>query len=418
MAPPDFRVVIAGAGVGGLCLAYFLELAKIDYVVLERAKEFRPLGSAMSLSSQAMRVFDQLGLLEDLVKTGIPTEGFKYYNRNAQGVMCRFADQTTIHGSILVGADGAYSAVRQSLYKNMKLKNLHVSESDTAPLKFDQFGILGITEPIVGLPKEVEGSEGGWMITLLPEKETDCFVYVIRLSGGRLGWRIGGKVLSGNMKDQENFRQSDWDVESIEDIKHELNDCPAPLVGKVSVLFENTKLISRVMLEEKHFDTWYEGRTVLIGDACHKMLPAGGQGANQTIMDAICIANLLQELPKDSVEDITKAFQRYYEIRAPNARKTTINSARFGHLLSSAGFVANLKRRIFFNYVPASVRLKGTDAILASKPILNYMPPIPMKGIIPDKSLPMTVHVGDQKNQGAAEVQPTNDDNQKSAVTL
>ncbi|KAF9578420.1 hypothetical protein BGW38_005778 [Lunasporangiospora selenospora] len=28
--------------------------------------------------------------------------------------------------------------------------------------------------------------------------------------------------------------------------------------------------ISKVMLEEKLFETWYSGRVVLIGDACHK----------------------------------------------------------------------------------------------------------------------------------------------------
>ncbi|KAF9163039.1 hypothetical protein DFQ26_002982 [Actinomortierella ambigua] len=366
-------------------------MAKIDYVVLERANEFPPLGSGMSLSSQAMRVFDQLGLLEDLCKIGIPTEGFKYFNRknelvgtlnagyyyeerhgyqgilvprpalmnflvslipkdkllwgkrvlstmqNAQGVLCRLADQTTIHGSILVGADGAYSAVRQSLYKNMEMKNKPASKSDTAPLRFDQFGVLGITEPIEDLPEETEGGKGGWMLTLLPEKETDCLAYVIRLPEGRLGWRIGGKVLSSNMKDHENFRRSEWGVEDIEDLKKEWGDSPAPLVGNVGVLFEKTKHISRIMLEEKVFDTWFEGRTVLIGDACHKMLPAAGQGTNQTIMDAVCIANLIQELSADSADDIKRAFDRYYTIRASNAKQIAQNSARFGSLLTSVG---------------------------------------------------------------------------------
>lgn len=37
--------------------------------------------------------------------------------------------------------------------------------------------------------------------------------------------------------------------------------------------------ISKVLLEQKLFDTWYHGRTVLMGDACHKMLPNAGRGA-------------------------------------------------------------------------------------------------------------------------------------------
>lgn len=31
---------------------------------------------------------------------------------------------------------------------------------------------------------------------------------------------------------------------------------------------------SKVMLEEKLFDTWFSGRTVLLGDSAHKMHPS------------------------------------------------------------------------------------------------------------------------------------------------
>ncbi|KAG0350450.1 hypothetical protein BGX24_008144, partial [Mortierella sp. AD032] len=36
------------------------------------------------------------------------------------------------------------------------------------------------------------------------------------------------------------------------------------------------ELISKVMLEEKVFETWHHGRAVLLGDACHKLNPSGG----------------------------------------------------------------------------------------------------------------------------------------------
>ncbi|KAF9122308.1 hypothetical protein BGW39_009851 [Mortierella sp. 14UC] len=35
--------------------------------------------------------------------------------------------------------------------------------------------------------------------------------------------------------------------------------------------------ISKVMLEKKIFKTWHHGRTVLFGDACHKLNPSAGQ---------------------------------------------------------------------------------------------------------------------------------------------
>jgi len=38
------KVLIVGAGLGGLVLALILEKAKIDYEIFERATEIRPLG--------------------------------------------------------------------------------------------------------------------------------------------------------------------------------------------------------------------------------------------------------------------------------------------------------------------------------------------------------------------------------------
>jgi salicylate hydroxylase len=35
-------------------------------------------------------------------------------------------------------------------------------------------------------------------------------------------------------------------------------------------------------------ETWHRGRVILIGDASHGMLPTQGQGASQSIEDAVC----------------------------------------------------------------------------------------------------------------------------------
>ncbi|KAF9165964.1 hypothetical protein DFQ26_009014 [Actinomortierella ambigua] len=437
MGPPQIRVIIAGAGIAGLCLAIFLERAGIDYVVLERGESLKALGSTMTLSAQVLRVFDQLGLLEDLQKIGLPLAGFKYYDKemnevgrmemivdngpleselmeflltqvpkdkihwgkrilstmqNKEGVMCRCSDSSCYDGDILVGADGAYSAVRQSMQHNMKLKNLHVPESDMAPLRFTEFSILGVTEPLEDLPMPVsEDKQGTFMLTILPKEEGDLFVYVIALEGMRLGWRLAGQFLSAQVQSEENFRFSEWGSDDINVLVKDLSDRTAPIVGTVGKLFDSTKQISRIMLEEKKFDIWYEGRTVLMGDACHKMLPSGGQGANQAIYDAVCLANLLYELPSNSVRDIKKVFARYYALRKPYTDSMIDGSAKFSRLLGATGFFASLVRKIFFHYIPESVRVKRADAMFSARPILNFLGDFPLKGTVPDTSLPMTL---------------------------
>ncbi|KAG0233653.1 hypothetical protein BGW41_001405 [Actinomortierella wolfii] len=438
------KVIIAGAGIAGLSLAIMLERANIQYCVLERAAEFRPLGSAICLSAQVLRVFDQLGILEQMRAKSKPLMGIDYHKQdltqigtidnsffrerygyenlffarpdlmqvlldnvpkekihwgkkilstmqNKEGVMCRCADGTTFDGDILVGADGAYSAVRQSLYKNLAAKGVKVSKSDTGPLRFDQFALLGVTKPVPELFPAVN-DETTRMSVVLADK-LPYIAYVRSLHGGRIGWTICGKLLSPESHGQENFRFSDWGAESIEEIRQELDHIPVPLGGTIGFLIDNTQDISKVMLEDRYFHCWYENRTVLIGDACHKLIPAGGQGANQSILDAICLANLLAELPSPKPEDITAVFARYFEIRSPTAKKCVDGSAKLSKLMNSQGKIAEFIRGLVLN-MPAKMTLKQQDTMFTGRPILNYLPQIELKGTAPNSAKDMTLKKG------------------------
>ncbi|KAF9299840.1 hypothetical protein BGZ91_009952, partial [Linnemannia elongata] len=77
--------------------------------------------------------------LHDMLLNKIPKEKLHMskkvlsFQQNHEGVMIRFSDNTSIHGDILVGADGAHSAVRQHLYKTLKKEGL-LPKSDTKPM--------------------------------------------------------------------------------------------------------------------------------------------------------------------------------------------------------------------------------------------------------------------------------------------
>jgi hypothetical protein len=63
------------------------------------------------------------------------------------GVSCHCGDSTIYHADILIGADGAYSAVRQSLYKDLWAHG-NLPRQDISPIKLDQVVVVGITEPL------------------------------------------------------------------------------------------------------------------------------------------------------------------------------------------------------------------------------------------------------------------------------
>jgi salicylate hydroxylase len=68
---------------------------------------------------------------------------------------------------------------------------------------------------------------------------------------------------------------------------------------------------------------WHRGRAVLIGDAAHAMLPHQGQGANQTIEDAITLASFISEMGTD---DLGALFDRYEGLRRTRTRKVQRSS--------------------------------------------------------------------------------------------
>lgn len=91
--------------------------------------------------------------LHDILLSQVPAEKILNEKRIISttqddfGVSCHCADGTVYHGDILIGADGAYSAVRQSLYKDLRARG-NLPRQDFSPIKLDQVVVVGITEPL------------------------------------------------------------------------------------------------------------------------------------------------------------------------------------------------------------------------------------------------------------------------------
>ncbi len=74
------------------------------------------------------------------------------------------------------------------------------------------------------------------------------------------------------------FKNSEWGPESNAAMIKECYDFPSPLGGTMGDLIDATppSMISKVALEDKLFETWTHGRTVLIGDGkCSVCLSKG-----------------------------------------------------------------------------------------------------------------------------------------------
>lgn len=92
-------------------------------------------------------------LIYDLLLRQIPKECIHFgkkvlsMEQGGNGVLIRCSDGYEADGDILVGADGAYSAVRQSLYDKLK-KTARLPPADALPLPFNTVCLVGQTRPL------------------------------------------------------------------------------------------------------------------------------------------------------------------------------------------------------------------------------------------------------------------------------
>ncbi|KAF9998604.1 hypothetical protein BGZ79_007722 [Entomortierella chlamydospora] len=272
---PISTVIIVGAGLGGLMLGAILETANISYHILERASELRPFGSAISMSGNTFPLFEQLEIYEELKSVSLPGISMEIYDTklNALGsayskehnmvmgkkvlrtkehdnkVTVYYSDNTEYECRILVGADGAYSSIRQNIYKMLE-RHGRLPSIDKEAFSIGYITMVGVSKPTnpEKYPQLAEKHRAYFRVT------------------------VGDNNDSNKAKDLH-FRNSEWGPESIDYILGQFQDFPCAFGGTMKEIFDATpkNLISKVFLEEKAFQTWYNGRSVLIGDGNVKL---------------------------------------------------------------------------------------------------------------------------------------------------
>ena len=64
------RLIIAGAGIGGLTLAIALQRKGIDVTIVEQAPTIKPLGAGLVLAANAVKAFAEIGIEQEVLKAG------------------------------------------------------------------------------------------------------------------------------------------------------------------------------------------------------------------------------------------------------------------------------------------------------------------------------------------------------------
>ncbi|KAF9104432.1 hypothetical protein BGX27_010101 [Mortierella sp. AM989] len=312
----------------------------------------------------------------------------------SERVMVRCSDGTYYYGDVLVGADGASSAVRQSLFRQMKEEGT-LPKVDQEEQQYRQVSLLGVTNPL-NSRKHPDLKETFSNFKIILNRNSPYMSWFMPIRGNRYSWIVTRTLETPVTINSGNSALSEWGPEATDEMTKAVRHLVGPDNASVGDLIDNTdrQLIYKIMLEERIFRTWYGGRTVLIGDACHKCTPFTGKGASESMLDAVVLASLLYDMPSSpssspslpSFKDfdaLQQVFCQYYQTRSNAAKESVETSSVFSSLLVRDGWAGNLMRKIAFALNGGWVGRTKMDRIYFHRIQASFLPPVPDRGISP-----------------------------------
>lgn len=339
------RVLIIGAGLGGLCLAQALHKAGVDVAVFERddSPVARLQGYRLHIDNNGREALESAlpGQLYELflATAGIPqprtvvyddqlTEVWSHEHPDAGHfsvnrltlrqillagiedsvsfgrefvrfedtgtVTAYFADGSTASGDVLVAADGVNSAVRRQYLPHARIVDTGVVQvygkipltAETRALLLD--GMFGIFTPIVG--------PGGRFVGIgQVERREPVEQAVARLAPG-LRLAATEDYISCSYGSRHEIFPRTYEEMSGEELRAMVLGEVAgwhPRVRQLVEAVDPRTLFPLRLRTSVPIPRWDTTRVTLLGDAIHAMSPAGGVGANTALRDARLLADHL-----------------------------------------------------------------------------------------------------------------------------
>ncbi|KLJ12372.1 hypothetical protein EMPG_09537 [Blastomyces silverae] len=347
------HVAIVGGGLSGLSLALALQKVNIPCTVYEARAESYEVGGGITLSPNALRILDKLGVYERVRDKGYHFDtlafsdgdgaikdvyyfgseklygyrGFRimrqllinemklmlreygiqiHFNKqfmkvikdSEKEVVIEFADGSVESSTIVVGADGIHSAIRKHIVPDVKpvysglmaINSVCPRSGLRIPENFHlPATIMSKVGAFLMVPQEVDGSQ----LLIGAQRRFP--------EQDKDGWDALAADKQG-LLDMLRENQSEWpDI-----VQSALENAPVENMG-IWPFYGIPK-----------FSKWASStnRVIVLGDAAHAIPPTAGQGVNQAFEDVNMLALLLSNLsPQTPLAEALKFWQDYRQRR-------------------------------------------------------------------------------------------------------
>lgn len=333
------KVLIAGAGIGGLTTALMLHKRGIAAQVVEQAPEVREVGVGINTLPHSIAELAELGLLDKLDKVGLRTRELRYLTRSGQEVWRELRGlyaghdhpQFSIHRGRLqkllydtvvdrMGPGAVLTGLRMSGFiqdeggvTSQFVNTVDGSRSRTlrSEVLICADGIHSVGRkkfyPDEGLPKwqgvamwrgavEWPVWEDGETMAIAGGLGGKLVLYPISPAqkGKQLmNWVVNVRIADGDKTPP--LRDSWSKTAPLSKVLPYAKRFHVPGIDIEALVRASGDIFEYPMADRDPLPHWTHGRVTLLGDAAHPMYPVGSNGAAQAILDARCLADLLAD---------------------------------------------------------------------------------------------------------------------------
>jgi salicylate hydroxylase len=346
------KIAIVGGGIGGLAAALALIRLGVEVEVYEQAPELHELGAGVQVSPNGTRVLLALGLKDALEKVQVLPSGkairlwntgqtWKLFDLGLESVERYGSPYITIHRGDLhtTIANAVIEAKPHAIHLNRKCIGLTQTADDVelhfasgppvkASLVIGADGVHSVVrENLFGATKPEFCGITAWRGVVPVERVPEgIFADVGTNWVGPGGHVVHYPLRGGTLLNVVGLRErSDWTVEgwNVRGTTAEvLKDFEgwSPLLH---ALFRSIDVPYKWALALRPtMDAWSKGRCTLLGDACHSMVPFLGQGAVMALEDGLVLARAIEKYGINET-----ALARYEAVRRERANKVVAGSA-------------------------------------------------------------------------------------------